>query len=143
MIGDRPRIGYVLRYSYLWKEEHDSGRDEASKDRPCVLIVSVRDENGRTYARVLPITHSLPRDPRLAIEIPAVTKRRLGLDGERSWIILSEGNRFAWPGPDLRPVPRRKPPTIYYGPIPPELFEHVRARFLELIRASGHADVPR
>lgn len=143
MIGDKPRVGHVLRYAYLWKHEHDSGREEGSKDRPCVLVVSISDESGRTYVRVLPITHRAPHDPRIAIEIPAATKRRLGLGGERSWIVLSEGNRFAWPGPDLRPVPRRRPPTVYYGPIPPKLFELVRARLIEVIRASGHSDVDR
>jgi hypothetical protein len=32
-------------------------------------------------------------------------KRHLGLDGERSWIVLDEINDFIWPGHDLRPVP--------------------------------------
>ena len=36
--------------------------------------------------------------------IVAATKRRLGLDDARSWIMVTEGNRFAWPGPDLRPI---------------------------------------
>jgi len=39
----------------------------------------------------------------LAVEISHETKRRLGLDDDRSWIVLTEANRFAWPGPDLRP----------------------------------------
>jgi hypothetical protein len=29
-------------------------------------------------------------------------KRHLGLDEDRSWIVVSEGNEFAWPGYDLR-----------------------------------------
>ena len=36
------------------------------------------------------------------IELPQQTKTRLGLDDERSWVIVSEANDFAWPGPDLR-----------------------------------------
>ena len=32
-----------------------------------------------------------------AIEIPAQTKKRLGLDEDRSWIMLTEANRFVWP----------------------------------------------
>jgi hypothetical protein len=35
------------------------------------------------------------------------TKRRLGLDAEQSWIMITEANGFVWPGPDLRPVPGR------------------------------------
>ena len=34
---------------------------------------------------------------------PDTVKRRLELDDERSWIVLTEANRFIWPGPDLRP----------------------------------------
>jgi hypothetical protein len=30
------------------------------------------------------------------------TNQRLGLDAERSWVMLTEANRFVWPGPDLR-----------------------------------------
>jgi hypothetical protein len=33
-----------------------------------------------------------------AVEIPAVVKRHLGLDEARSWIVVSEINRFIWPG---------------------------------------------
>ncbi len=44
----------------------------------------------------------LPRTLALPKEIPHATKHRLELDVERSWIVLTEANRFAWPGPDLR-----------------------------------------
>jgi len=44
---------------------------------------------------VLPISHTPPANPALAVEIPHETKRRLGLDDERSWIVLTEANRFA------------------------------------------------
>jgi hypothetical protein len=37
---------------------------------------------------VLPISHTPPADPELAVELPAATKRRLGLDDERSWVVL-------------------------------------------------------
>ncbi|GCA49862.1 hypothetical protein KGO5_02308 [Sinorhizobium sp. KGO-5] len=68
--------------------------------------------------RVLPITHTPPGKPDEAIEIPPTTKRRLGLDDEPSWIVLSESNRFAWPGPDIRPVDSD---SGYFGPLPPAL----------------------
>jgi hypothetical protein len=29
----------------------------------------------------------------------------MGLDAGRSWVVVSEVNRFVWPGVDLRPVP--------------------------------------
>lgn len=68
------------------------------------MVIAVLDTDG-TRVTVLPITHTPPEDPSVCVEIPAETKNRLGLDSEPSWIVLSEGNEFMWPGPDLRPVP--------------------------------------
>jgi hypothetical protein len=98
----------VIRYSYLWKREHEEGREEGIKDRPCAVIVSLRNESGNDVVLVLPVTHVQPTDIAEAIEIPAETKRRLRLDSQRSWIVISEANEFVWPGPDLRPVPGRR-----------------------------------
>lgn len=126
-----PYVGLVIRYSYLWKREFDAGREEGTKDRPCAIVMAVVDEDGDKDVLVLPITHSPPDDPVDAIEIPTATKSRLGLDGERSWIVITEANEFAWPGPDLRMVPGRDESTIAYGPLPPRFFAHVRDKFLE------------
>ena len=79
-----------------------------------------RASRGSTsIVRVLPITHTPPADHRDAIEIPPATKIRLGLDDDRSWIILTEANDFIWPGPDLRAVPGTNPSTVTYGFLPP------------------------
>jgi hypothetical protein len=126
-----PYVGLVIRYSYLWKREADAGRDEGTKDRPCAIVMAVVHDDGEKEVLVLPITHSLPANPADAIEIPTVTKNRLGLDSERSWIVITEANEFIWPGPDLRPVPGRDASTIAYGPLPPRFFAHVRDRFFE------------
>ena len=56
------------------------------------------------------------------IEIPAVVKARLGLDGERSWIVVDEANVFAWPGPDLRMLPGQGAESSAYGFLPPGFF---------------------
>ena len=63
------------------------------------------------------------------MEIPPAVKRRLGLDDARSWIVVSEINRFVWPGPDLRPVSAAEPDRFSYGFLPPGLFERVIERF--------------
>lgn len=83
--------------------------------------------------RVLPITHTPPADSADAIEIPAETKNRLRLDDERSWIVLTESNRFVWPGPDLRPVDSG---SGYYGALTPRSFAEVKRRFVAIAR--GH-----
>lgn len=126
-----PYAGLVIRYSYLWKREFDARREEGTKDRPSAIVLTVVDEDGDTEVLVLPITHSAPADAADAIEIPPATKSRLGLDGERSWIVITEANSFVWPGPDLRTVPGRDESTIAYGTLPPRFFNHVRDKFLD------------
>lgn len=61
-------------------------------------------------------------------------KRRLRLDEERSWVVVSEANVFTWPGPDLRFVPGKGRESAAYGFLPPALFRVVRDRFLERAR---------
>jgi hypothetical protein len=92
---------------------------------------------------VVPITHSPPEHPGEAVEIPVPVKHRLGLDEARSWAIVSEVNRFAWPGPDLRPVARGDPERFDYGPLPPSLFRQIRDRFLATAAAQRLQIVPR
>jgi hypothetical protein len=138
-----PYVGLVIRYSYLWKREFNAGREEGTKDRPCAIVMTVVDQDGDKEVLVLSITHSAPADPADAIEIPAATKTRLGLDGERSWIMITEANEFVWPGPDLRTVPGRDESTIVYGPLPPRFFAHVRDKFLDRDQREKSARVKR
>lgn len=126
-----PIAGMVIRYAYLWRSEHVRGLEEGSKDRPCAVLLAVTDEAGDRKVVVLPVTHTPPRDLTLAVEIPAATKRRLGLDDDRSWIILAEANRFTWPGPDLRPMKSGDASTIVYGELPADLYRRVRDKWLE------------
>jgi len=122
----RPERGLVISYAYLWAAEFAQGREEGVKDRPCVVILAVEEMAGRHVVTVAPITHAAPADPGQAVEIPHATKKRLGLDDARSWIIVSEGNRFIWPGPDIRPI---APGRFEYGFLPPALFENVQNQF--------------
>jgi hypothetical protein len=138
-----PIPGLVIRYSYLWRSEHLSGREEGIKDRPCAVLLAITDDNGNQKVTVLPVTHSPPADPAYAIEIPRATKQRLGLDDERSWIVLSESNRFTWPGPDLRPALSGDPSSVVYGALPRALFEKVRAQWLALFNARATRTVGR
>jgi hypothetical protein len=137
-----PTPGLVIRYAYLWHAEHLRGQEEGVKDRPCAVVLVIDDDQGRQMVSVLPVTHSPPRVEDDAVEIPAPVKRRLGLDAERSWIVLTEFNTFAWPGPDLRPLVSGQPGTIVFGELPATFFRHVRDRFLEAA-ADRAALVPR
>ena len=89
-----PEPGLVIGYAYLWRHEALRGRDDGVKDRPCVIVLSVRDVGGQIVVTVAPITHSPPDRPELAVEIPVETKRRLGLDAARSWIVAGDLNQF-------------------------------------------------
>jgi hypothetical protein len=130
-----PRPGLVLRYSYLWRREFAAGREEGVKDRPCAIILAIDAADGDKTVFVLPITHAPSTDPADAVELPQATKARLGLDSERSWIVVSETNSFIWPGPDLRPLPGRGPETVAFGMLPPTLFALVRDRFIARVHA--------
>jgi hypothetical protein len=130
-----PFPGLVIRYSYLWHSEHLQGREEGQKDRPCAIVAAIRsDDTGATRVLVLPVTHSAPEYPEFAVEIPPRVKERLRLDAERSWVVVSEWNEFAWPGPDLRRVPGGDESSVAYGMLPPNLFALIRDRFLALLR---------
>ncbi len=102
-------------YSYLAPRQWASL--PTTKDRPCVVVVAVTRDDGDTEVTVAPVTHRPPRVPGEGVEIPAATKMRLGLDEGRSWIIVTEINRFHWPGVDLLPVPGRG--GYDHGVLPP------------------------
>jgi mRNA-degrading endonuclease toxin of MazEF toxin-antitoxin module len=119
----KPVAGQVIRYSYLWRREAAQGREEGSKDRPCAVVFAVADGEDRPLVVVVPVTHSQPANPAVAIEIPASTKSRLGLDDARSWIVLDESNAFRWPGPDLRPAVNGDLSSVLLGMLPPSFFK--------------------
>ena len=123
-----PAIGDVIRYAYLWSHEHAAGREEGSKDRPAAVVALLRGENGRDEVVVFPITSTAPTEAGAGVEIPAATRARLGLQSERCWVVVTEANVFAWPGPDLR-----RPDTgengFVYGSLPHALMATIRQAF--------------
>lgn len=140
MTWPAPQLGLVIRYSYLWTREASVGREEGVKDRPCAIVLAIDAAQERKRVIVLPITHTAPQPPYEGVELPAAVKVRLGLDHERSWIIVSEGNDFIWPGPDLRPMAGEGSESVAYGFLPPRLFDAIRNRFLARAR-TGQASM--
>jgi hypothetical protein len=131
-----PEPGLVVNYAYLWHHEHEAGHEEGRKDRPCVIVLCIeKDDDGTTVVTVLPVTHRAPADSRMAVEVPQRVKRHLGLDDDRSWIVVSEGNEFVWPGYDLRKRPRSQ--RYDYGFLPPRLFEQMLKAFVAFHRAGA------
>jgi hypothetical protein len=130
-----PVPGLVIRYAYLWREEDRRGQEEGIKNRPCAVVTVVASDQGGEMVTVLPITHTPPAEPSAALEIPHATKQRLGLDDERSWIVIAEANRFKWPGPDLRMPPGGDAASVAYGLLPRALFKEMNRRFGDAVEA--------
>lgn len=135
MTWPAPQVGQIIRYAYLWKREADAGLAEGRKDRPVVIVVAQRREGSDIRVVVAPITHTPPSDPGDGLEVPRATCQRVGLDGERNWIVVSELNSFLWPGPDLRPLPGQGPASVIMGLLPAKLSamlnERLQARIVQ------------
>ena len=137
-----PQLGLVLSYAYLWHREHQAGRAEGLKDRPCVIVMVLETAGDGTLVSVAPVTHSMPTNPMTAFELPLAVKTHLGLDSERSWVVLDEVNEFVWPGFDLRPVPGTRD-RYTYGFLPPRLFASAMVKLSEVWRAKQGKATPR
>ncbi|MDR3518689.1 MAG: type II toxin-antitoxin system PemK/MazF family toxin [Azospirillaceae bacterium] len=123
-----PEPGLVISYAYLWDHEAQRGQEEGRKDRPCVVTLAVqRQQYDETLVTVLPITHNPPGNASAAVEIPLSVKRLLGLDDARSWVVVSEGDQFVWPGYDLRKAGGND--RYDYGFLPPNFFRSILATF--------------
>ena len=143
MAFPEPVPGLVIHYSYLWHREHERGQEEGVKDRPSAIVAVVTIDRGDKVVTVLPITHTPPSETDLAVEIPHATKQRLGLDSERSWVILAEANRFVWPGPDLRIKEPGGSDPAAYGLLPRVLFKEITDKLSDAIDARLHGIVGR
>jgi hypothetical protein len=120
-----PEPGEVLNYSYLWQYEYEKGRDEGVKDRPAAVVLVSKARDGVDQVYVVPLTTKAPARDQLAIAVPEAIHRDLGLSADRSWIVITEWNRFSWPGYDIRPIPGREP-SVSYGYLPASFFRKVR-----------------
>lgn len=131
-----------MRYNYLWTHEADTGAEEGRKDRPCAVVLAVARAGGATEVVVAPVTSSAPTRAADGVELPAATRRRLGLQEAPCWVVLTEVSRFAWPGPDLRPVETPAGLSWSYGLLPARLFERVRDGIVARARARSLRAVP-
>jgi hypothetical protein len=125
----------VIRYAYLWTHEASTGAEEGRKERPCAVVLALTGAADAVEVVVVPITSRAPVGEADGVEIPPATRRRLGLQEAPCWIVLTEVNRFAWPGPDLRPVETGAGMAWSHGLLPARLFEQVRDAIIGRARA--------
>lgn len=135
-----PEPGLVVHFEYLWAQEAVRGREHGRYARPCLIVACRPQEPGGPKVLIAPITHSEPDGDTEALEVPAATRQRLGLDGDRSWLILDEVNEFDWPGPDLQ---HNKAGEFGYGLVPPKLLEAATACLIASARAGSLTKIPR
>lgn len=133
----------MIRYAYLWTHEADAGAEEGRKDRPCAVVLALARTEGAVEVVVAPITSTAPARDADGVELPPETRRRLGLQEAPCWVVLTEVNRFAWPGPDLRPVETAEGPAWSHRLLPARLFERVRDAVAARARARTLRAVPR
>lgn len=144
MLIPEPEAGLVIRYNFLWSHETAPGAAEASKDRPCAIILVVQDADGsRSRVSVLPITHAAPSSSGAALTHLKLTPgecRAAGLGAGEHWVVLAELNRFVWPGYDLRPAPGGE--SCVHGRLPVVSWRRIVSAFLTLddaLKAAGQA----
>ncbi len=90
---NKPAIGDVWEYPYLWKWQAELGEDSGRKPRPTLLAAVVPLSNEETDLYLIPITGTQPTADRDALEIPTTEVRRAGLsEYKRLWIIFDEHN---------------------------------------------------
>ena len=122
MSYDDIQTASVIRYPYLLAREAHKGETEGRKERPVAVGVRLPRPDGDLVI-FFPISTKQPEPARFSAEIPAIEKRRAGLDTDlRLWIILDEFNTD------------RVGRSFYLEPDPP-IGRFSKAFFLPLLRA--------
>jgi hypothetical protein len=136
---DRFPSGSIVTYPYLWRWQHDEGRENPEKDRPVCLAISVQDSRlDLTHLVILPISGTPPSSAQSALEIPPLEIRRAGLSMfRRGWITVSEYN-YDIAERSYYFEPNQKP----RGMFGPSFMEEIR-RALRPMLAAGQSRIDR
>ncbi len=137
-----PKAGMVVRYEYLWARQYEQGMTYGEKVRPCAILAVVEGKDDTTVY-VSPITHTAPFHPEESIQLAPETKRRLNLDGQTSWLMVNEVNKFTWPGEDLRRIPQSQPASYTYGSLPETVLLEARQKLKDFNQRRELHLVPR
>jgi hypothetical protein len=128
----RPAPGDIIPESYFWSHEADRGREDAAKQRPCVIVLAV-GAGANPDVLVAPITSQ---------DAIRLSLGALGLS-RASWIIPWELNLFRWPGPDLGRAANPAGAAWRLGVLQPSLARLLADRVQALLAARRAAVVRR
>lgn len=82
--------GDVAEFYYLWHREELAGEESGRKPRPVCIVI--RTPGNPDVVFLFPFTSRPPMGGQLALEVPEMECRRVGLVAP-CWIILDEYNR--------------------------------------------------
>jgi len=124
----KPEEGLVIRYDFLFENQHEQGQ-HYGKDRPCAVVLASKIQNEKKWSVVVcPITHAPPDTLADGAEIPTKVRDYRGLDEGRSWIKVNELNRILWEGDRIpfgvSPVTKGQ---WKYGYLPRALYRQMRS----------------
>jgi hypothetical protein len=82
--------GDVAEFFYLWHREEQAGEESGRKPRPVCVVI--RTPGNPDVVFLFPFTSKAPSPGQLALEVPEIECRRIGLVVP-CWIVLDEYNR--------------------------------------------------
>jgi mRNA-degrading endonuclease toxin of MazEF toxin-antitoxin module len=85
--------GDVVEFYYLWHREAQRGEESGRKPRPVCIVIKTPG-NPDVVFLFFPFTSKLPLPGQVALSVPEMECRRIGLVAP-CWIILDEYNRIA------------------------------------------------
>jgi len=82
--------GDVAEFYYLWHREELAGEESGRKPRPVCIVIKTPGNPDVVF--LFPFTSKSPSAGQLALKVPEIECRRIGLAAP-CWIILDEYNR--------------------------------------------------
>jgi hypothetical protein len=146
-VSFEPKVGLVVRYDFLWKEEQGAGLD-TGKDRPCAIVLaSAEKADGSKDVLLCAITHTPPARNETAVKMPPAVARYLGLDEGQSWIKTDQVNKLVWEkGRIPYGISQAKKGEWTFGMVPQglgrEVFEQVRDKARQRTLRTVDRDAP-
>ncbi len=102
MAFPKPRPGLVIGYDFLFREQADAGRENASKPHPAaIILIALQDVQIRVSLVAISHAPPSPKDAAFRLKLTPAECREMGLDAHDHWINLRDINAFDWPGYDL------------------------------------------